>query len=77
MNYSTPKDKKHDEWMLGAKNRRAGFSLSQSYKHINRYDHDVRRLHVDGWQSMDRYLFLKQIDEEYAITNQNNELTNT
>jgi hypothetical protein len=65
MNYSTPKDKKHDEWMLGAKNRRAGLSLSQSYKHINRYDHDIRHLHVDGWQSMDRYLFLKQIDEEH------------
>lgn len=57
---------KDREWRLGARNRRAGLSLSQSYKHIDRYDHELRNIHGDGWHSMDRYLYLKKVDEEFT-----------
>jgi len=32
------------EWKLGARNSRAGISLSQSYKHIDRYEHDMNMI---------------------------------
>ena len=55
-----------DEWENGARNARMGFSLSQSYKHLNRYDHDMRNVHKDGWIAMKEYLKLKEIDEELS-----------
>ncbi len=55
------------EWKLGAKNAKAGLSLSQSYKHIHRYDHDMRKIHKAGWISMKHYLMLKEIDETVDI----------
>lgn len=52
------------EWKQGARNARAGTSLSQSYKHIDRYDHDLRAAHRAGWLAMRNYMILKEIDEE-------------
>ena len=57
---------KDKEWSLGARNRRAGLSLSQSYKHIDRYEHELRDIHRNGYLAMDKYLFLKNIDEEFT-----------
>jgi hypothetical protein len=54
------------EWENGARNARMGFSLSQSYKHLHRYDHDMRNVHKDGWIAMKEYLKLKEIDEELS-----------
>jgi len=51
------------EWKLGARNSKAGLSLSQSYKHLYRYDHDLRKVHKDGWIAMKHYLMLKELDE--------------
>lgn len=56
--------KEDQEWENGARNAKAGFSLSQSYKHIDRYDHDLRAAHKAGWTAMKTYLQLKSIDEE-------------
>ncbi len=56
---------KNKEWKTGAINRRAGISLSQSYKHIDRYEHELRNIHRNGWLAMDEYLFLKNTDEEF------------
>lgn len=53
------------EWKQGAKNARAGMSLSQSYKHIDRYNYDLRAAHKAGWIAMQNYLMLKKIDEEF------------
>jgi hypothetical protein len=53
------------EWKHGAKNARAGMSLSQSYKHIDRHDHDLRAAHGEGWIAMQNYLTLKAIDEKF------------
>lgn len=53
------------EWELGAKNARYGISLSQSYKHIDRYDHDLRAAHRAGWAAMKSYLTLKAIDKTF------------
>ncbi len=57
---------KDSEWRLGARNRRAGLSLSQSYKHISRYDHKLRAVHKYGWLAMDNYMYLKEVDEEFT-----------
>ena len=51
------------EWKLGAKNAKSGLSLSQSYKHIHRYNRDLRKVHKQGWLEMKNYLMLKEIDE--------------
>jgi hypothetical protein len=56
------------EWELGARNARAGLSLTQSYKHIDRYDHDLRAAHREGWQAMKSYLTLKEIDDSFSKT---------
>jgi hypothetical protein len=66
MNLFVSKETLDREWRLGARNRRSGLSLSQSYKHIDRYDHDARKVHTDGWRSMDQYLYLKKVDEEFT-----------
>ena len=58
--------KEDQEWENGARNAKAGFSLSQSYKHIDRYDHDLRASHKAGWTAMKKYLLLKEIDEELS-----------
>lgn len=55
------------EWRLGAQNARAGVSLSKSYAHINRYDHDLRACHRQGWVAMQEYLLLKEIDYSFNI----------
>jgi hypothetical protein len=54
------------EWKLGARNFRAGISLPQSCKHIDRYEHDMRNAHKSGWIAMKQYLDLKKIDEEFS-----------
>jgi hypothetical protein len=66
MSLIIPQETKDREWRLGARNRRAGLSLSQSYKHIDRYEHETRIVHSNGWHSMDQYLYLKKIDEEFT-----------
>lgn len=55
-----------DEWENGARNAKIGLSLSQSYKHLHKYDHDMRNVHKDGWIAMKEYLRLKEIDEELS-----------
>ena len=55
------------EWKLGARNAKSGLSLSQSYKHLDRYNHDMRKVHRDGWLEMKHYLMLKEIDEMVDI----------
>jgi hypothetical protein len=52
------------EWLQGARNAKAGMSLSQSYKHIHVYDHDLRNAHRQGWVAMQDYQNLKAILEE-------------
>jgi hypothetical protein len=54
------------EWENGARKARMGVSLSQSYKHIHKYDHDMRNAHKSGWIAMKEYLTLKEIDEELS-----------
>jgi hypothetical protein len=41
-------------------------SLSQSYNHIDRCDHETGAMHSNGWHSMDQYLYLKKVDEEFT-----------
>lgn len=53
------------EWKLGAKNARAGLSITQSYKHIDRRDYDLRAAHKAGWIAMQNYLLLKEIDKKF------------
>ena len=55
------------EWKLGAKNAKSGLSLSKSYKHLYRYDHDMRKIHKAGWVAMKQYLILKELDETVDI----------
>lgn len=64
MSLIVTQETKDREWQRGARNRRMGLSLSQSYKHINRYEHELRAAHKSGWLSMDQYLFLKELDEK-------------
>jgi hypothetical protein len=63
----TMTDSELAEWKLGARNAKCGLSLSQSYKHLYRYDHDMRKVHRDGWLEMKHYLMLKEIDEMVDI----------
>jgi len=49
------------EWQLGAKNCRAGLSLTQSYKHLDRYNHDLRGAHQEGYFAMKDFIKLKEI----------------
>ncbi len=67
MNSDTMTDQELAEWKLGAKNSKAGLSLSKSYKHLYRYDHDMRKIHKAGWIAMKQYLFLKELDETVDI----------
>jgi hypothetical protein len=55
----TPEEQ--NQWEFGAKNAKAGISLSQSYKHVDRYNHDLRNAHRDGWLAMKDYIKLKEI----------------
>jgi hypothetical protein len=55
------------EWQTGAKNRKLGLSLTQSSKHIDRYNHDLRKAHKEGWTFMDQYLICKVIDENVSV----------
>jgi len=51
------------EWKLGARNAKAGLSLSKSYKHLHRCEHDMRKIRKAGWIAMKHYLILKELDE--------------
>jgi hypothetical protein len=64
---NTMTDQELAEWKLGARNAKAGLSLSKSYKHLYRYDHDMRKTHKDGWIAMKHYLMLKELDEMVDI----------
>lgn len=63
MNSDTMTDQELAEWKLGARNAKAGLSLSKSYKHLRRYDHDMRKIHKAGWIAMKHYLILKELDK--------------
>lgn len=71
MSLIVSQETKDREWRLGVRNRRAGLSLSQSYKHIDRYDHEIRAVHKSGWTAMDEYLYLKKVDEEFTEKERN------
>ena len=53
------------EWENGARNCKTGLSLTQSYKHIDRYNHDLRNAHQDGWLAMKDYIELKEIFDAF------------
>jgi len=51
------------EWSLGARNCKSGLSLTQSYKHIDHRDYDLRTAHKTGWIAMRDFIELKEIYE--------------
>jgi hypothetical protein len=56
-------DHEQKEWLQGARNAKAGISLTKSYKHIDRYNHDLRSANRAGWLAMMDYQNLKEIFE--------------
>jgi hypothetical protein len=61
----TPSERK--EWTLGANNCKKGLSLSQSYKHLKNYEHDLRNANSAGWMAMRDFLELQDINNSFTL----------
>jgi len=57
----------HPEFRLGAKNRRAGLSKTQSQKHLGRGYHDDRMENRNGWEAMEIFLLLQDVDDDATM----------